>query len=64
MAEAVQLAIEYAPAPPFAAGRPEIARAQIVVAVRGRYERLWPEQVASARRAAAALVEHPAQPGG
>ena len=36
LAEAVQLAIEYAPDPPFDSGRPEAARAQIVAAVRGR----------------------------
>ena len=55
VAEAVQLAIEYAPEPPFDAGRPEIARAQIVAAVRGRVDRLWPDRLADARRAAAAI---------
>jgi transcriptional regulator GlxA family with amidase domain len=63
VAEAVQLAIEYAPEPPFEAGRPEIARAQVVAAVRDRIERLWPERLAVARRAAASLLEHPRQPG-
>lgn len=63
VAEAVQLAIEYAPEPPFEAGRPESARAQVVAAVRGRLDRLWPERLAVARRAAAALLEHPPQPG-
>ncbi len=56
-AEAVQLAIEYAPEPPFEAGRPEIARAQVVAAVRGRVERLWPDRLAAARRAAARVGE-------
>jgi cyclohexyl-isocyanide hydratase len=55
VAEAVQLAIEYAPEPPFQAGRPELASASVVAAVRGRFERLWPERLAIARRAAAAL---------
>jgi len=57
VAEAVQLAIEYAPEPPFAAGRPELARAPVVAAVRERIERLSPERLAVARRAAAALAE-------
>jgi cyclohexyl-isocyanide hydratase len=35
-AEAVQLAIEYAPAPPYDAGRPERARPEIVAAVQRR----------------------------
>jgi cyclohexyl-isocyanide hydratase len=56
VAEAVQLAIEYAPEPPFDAGRPELARAPVVAAVRGRFDRLWPERLAVARRAAAALA--------
>jgi cyclohexyl-isocyanide hydratase len=55
VAEAVQLAIEYAPEPPFQAGRPELASASVVAAVRARFERLWPERLAIARRAAAAL---------
>lgn len=57
VAQAVQLGMEYAPEPPFAAGRPELARPQIVAAVRGRFERVWPERVAAARRAAAALAD-------
>ena len=63
VAEAVQLAIEYAPEPPFAAGRPELARAPVVAAVRGRIERLSPERLAVARRAAAALADHSCPPG-
>jgi len=55
LAEAVQLAIEYAPDPPFDSGRPETARAQIVAAVRGRFDAVWPERLAGAQRASAAL---------
>jgi cyclohexyl-isocyanide hydratase len=55
VAEAVQLAIEYAPEPPFDSGRPELARAEILAAVRGRFDAVWPERVAAAQRAAAAL---------
>jgi transcriptional regulator GlxA family with amidase domain len=54
-AEAVQLAIEYAPAPPFDSGRPELARTEILAAVRRRFEARWPERHAAAQRASAAL---------
>ncbi len=54
-AEAVQLGIEYAPQPPFAAGRPEEARAEVLAAARGRLDALWPDRLATARRAGAAL---------
>jgi cyclohexyl-isocyanide hydratase len=56
LAEAVQLAIEYAPAPPFDAGRPELARAEVLAAVRRRFDEHWPERLAAAQRAAAALA--------
>jgi cyclohexyl-isocyanide hydratase len=55
VAEAVQLAIEYAPDPPFDSGRPELARAEVVAAVRRRFETVWPERLAVAQRASAAL---------
>ena len=40
LAKSVQLGLEYAPAPPFAAGRPELASPEIVAAVRARMEPL------------------------
>jgi transcriptional regulator GlxA family with amidase domain len=55
LAEAVQLAIEYAPDPPFDSGRPELARAEVVAAVRKRFDTVWPERLAVAQRASAAL---------
>jgi len=55
VAEAVQLAIEYAPDPPFDSGRPEAARTEIVAAVRRRFDAVWPERLAAARRAGAAI---------
>lgn len=55
-AQGIQLAIEYAPEPPFAAGRPESAAPAIVAAVRARFAQAWPERLAAARRAAAALA--------
>jgi cyclohexyl-isocyanide hydratase len=55
LAEAAQLAIEYAPDPPFDSGRPEAARAEILAAVRGRFDAGWPERLAAAQRASVAL---------
>jgi len=63
-AQAVQLAMEYAPEPPFAAGRPELARPEIVAAVRARFGRVWPERRAAAERAAQALARDFAQARG
>ena len=60
-AQAVQLAMEYAPEPPFAAGRPESARPEIVAEVRARFAGVWPERRAAAERAAQALARHFAQ---
>ena len=50
-AQAVQLGIEYAPAPPFTAGRPELAPAGVVAAVQQRLESLRPDRHAAAQRA-------------
>ncbi len=50
-AQTVQLGLEYAPEPPFAAGRPEIARPEIVSAVRLRLNSMGAEREAAARRA-------------
>ncbi len=55
-AEGVQLAIEYAPEPPFVGGRPELAPPPVVQAVRERFEAHWPGRRAAAERAAAALA--------
>ncbi len=54
-AQAVQLGIEYAPAPPFQAGRPELAAPGVVAAVQQRLESLRPDRHAAAQRAALAL---------
>ena len=63
-AQAVQLAMEYAPEPPFAAGRPENARPEILALVRARFERVWPDRLAAAERAAQALARDFAHVGG
>jgi len=55
-AQTVQLAIEYAPAPPFDSGTPDCARPEIVAAARKRLESLGAGRWAAARRAAAALA--------
>jgi cyclohexyl-isocyanide hydratase len=54
-AEGLQLALEYAPEPPFRAGRPELAPAAVLASVRQRFDAAWPERVAAAERAGAAL---------
>jgi cyclohexyl-isocyanide hydratase len=51
-AEVIQLAMEYAPAPPFDAGSPERARSQIVAAARRRLDSTRETRDAAARRAA------------
>ena len=54
-AQAVQLGIEYAPAPPFDCGRPERAAPAVLQAVLQRLESLRPDRQAVARSAAQAL---------
>jgi transcriptional regulator GlxA family with amidase domain len=54
-AEVVQLAIEYAPAPPFDCGRPELAREPVLRAAQLRLDAMRTERDAAVRRAAARL---------
>jgi cyclohexyl-isocyanide hydratase len=53
-AQAIQLAIEYAPAPPFDCGRPELASPEILARVRRRLDATAGERVPAVLRAAAA----------
>ena len=53
LAETVQLAIEYAPAPPFDSGRPELAREPVLRAARARLDSVRVERDAAIQRAAA-----------
>ena len=62
LAKAVQLGIEYAPAPPFNCGRPELADPAVVAAVRGRLDGLRADRHDAVQRAAAALVAQPVEP--
>ena len=56
VAQAIQLQLEYAPAPPFDAGRPETAPADVLAAVNQRLTAILPARWAGARQAAARLV--------
>ena len=55
-AEAIQLSIEYAPAPPFDSGRPELAREPVLRAAQLRLDAVRVERDAAVRRAAARLA--------
>jgi transcriptional regulator GlxA family with amidase domain len=55
-AQAVQLEMEYAPAPPFDSGRPERAPPAIVATVRRHFERVRSARLAAVQRAAVALA--------
>ncbi len=54
-AQSVQLGIEYAPAPPFNSGRPDLAPAHILANTLQRYERVRGARDAAVQRAAARL---------
>ena len=54
-AQGLQLGLEYAPAPPFNAGRPETAPPAILAAFEARMVTLMPPRAAQARAAAAKL---------
>jgi transcriptional regulator GlxA family with amidase domain len=54
-AQTLQLALEYAPEPPFACGRPELARPEIVAAARKRLDGIRCERDDAVKRAAERL---------
>ena len=56
VAQAIQLQIEYAPAPPFDAGTPESAPAEVLAQVRGQYAKLTPQRRQAVEAAAARLA--------
>ncbi len=56
-AQAVQLILEYAPAPPFASGRPETAPQAVLEAVNAKNAAAMPTRWAGVRKAAAALSQ-------
>lgn len=55
VAQAVQLGLEYAPAPPFEAGRPELAPPQVLAAYQARMAPLAAQRAAQVAEAAARL---------
>ena len=55
-AEAVQLGLEYAPAPPFNSGRPELARPEVLADVKARMERMSAERAVATAAAAGAMA--------
>jgi transcriptional regulator GlxA family with amidase domain len=55
-AQSVQLTLEYAPEPPYDCGRPELARPEILAAVKARLDSRGAARVAAVRRAAARLL--------
>lgn len=56
VAQAIQLTLEYAPAPPFDAGRPDTAPAEVLARVKALMARTAPERRAAAERAAEKLT--------
>jgi len=55
VAQQIQLAIEYAPQPPFRCGTPQTAPADVLEAVRASYRQVTEARLATARRIAARL---------
>lgn len=55
-ARSVQLSLEYAPAPPFDSGRPDLAPADILASTQQRYERVRGVRDAAVERAAARIA--------
>lgn len=55
MAQGIQLAVEYAPAPPFDSGRPETAPAAVLARIQGIYDKGMEARRAAAETAAAAM---------
>ena len=58
-AQGLQLGLEYAPAPPFNAGRPETAPPAVLAAVQANMDRLLPGRLAQVKAAAGRMGERP-----
>ena len=56
VAQSIQLALEYAPAPPFNAGRPETAPPEILARVKGLMASMADERRLEVERAASVLA--------
>lgn len=57
VAKTIQLGLEYAPAPPFNSGRPELAEPEVLERYRRAFARIAPVRRAEAERAAAVMKE-------
>ena len=55
VAQSIQLALEYAPEPPFDCGRPERADPKVVASAQSRYDGIRAKRLATVIRAAAAM---------
>lgn len=55
VAQGIQLAVEYAPAPPFDSGRPETAPPKVLERITALYGKAMDERVEAAKRAAAVM---------
>ncbi len=55
VAQGIQLAVEYAPAPPFDAGRPETAPAKVLERISALYGKAMDQRVEAAKQAAAVM---------
>lgn len=55
-AEGVQLGLEYAPAPPFNSGRPELARPEVLAQVKARMAGLMDQRAGATREAAGRIA--------
>lgn len=62
-AEALTLALEYAPAPPFDSGRPELASSNVLSKVQARFAQLAPARATAVARAQARLAGTDGRPG-
>jgi len=56
VAQGIQLAIEYAPSPPFSSGRPETAPPAVLDRINAIFAQTMPARLAAAQKAAAALA--------
>lgn len=57
LAQTIQLGLEYAPAPPFDSGRPELAPPHILAGYSAAREKTFPARLEEARAAAAMMAE-------
>ena len=57
VAMAIQLGLEYAPAPPFNSGRPELAPPHVLAVVQARMDAAMPARLAQAKTAASMMTQ-------